>query len=95
MATPIDTIKPKATTDLGRLANLERDPNATLLCEHWDPDDWSRLWWVRVRLVRTPVDDVGQYESALREKYRQYGAVTFAAVIVFDVASVLGWAAAG
>ncbi len=56
IAIPIDTIKPKRSTRLGRLRNLEADPRATLLVEHWDFDDWSTLWWVRASLVLTDVD---------------------------------------
>jgi hypothetical protein len=94
VATPIDTVKPKTTMELGRRTNLDRDASGTLLCEHWDPDDWSRLWWVRARLARVPVDDIDEYEAALRVKYRQYRTVGFAALLVFDVASVVGWSAA-
>ena len=94
IATPIDTVKSKATTALGRRANLDRDPGGTLLCEHWDPDDWSRLWWVRARLVLLSVPDVDEYEAALRAKYMQYRTVAFAAVLVFDVLDVVGWSAA-
>jgi hypothetical protein len=98
IATPIDTLKPKATTDLARRANLDRDASATLLCEHWDSGDWTRLWWVRARLVRLPSDDIEDidgYEAALRAKYPQYATAAFAAVLVFDVADVVGWSAAG
>jgi hypothetical protein len=97
IATPIDTVKPKAATDLARRTNLDRDASATLLCEHWDADDWTRLWWVRARLVRVPVpeEEVAQYEAALRAKYPQYATSAFAAVLVFDVADVVGWSAAG
>jgi hypothetical protein len=97
IATPIDTVKPKATTNLARRTNLERDANATLLCEHWDAHDWSRLWWVRARLVRVPVPthNVEEYEEALRSKYPQYATAAFAAVLVFDVADLVGWSAAG
>ena len=94
IATPIDTVKPKMTTDLGRRANLDRDARATLLCEHWDSDDWSRLWWVRARLLRLPMHDIDEYEAALRVKYTQYSTAGFAAVLVFDVANVVGWSAA-
>jgi len=94
IATPIDTVKPKETAELGRRANLERDPGGTLLCENWDPDDWSRLWWVRARLVLLSVPDVDEYEAALRAKYMQYRTVDFAAVLVFDVLDVVGWSAA-
>jgi hypothetical protein len=93
IATPIDTVKPKETAELGRRANLERDPGGTLLCENWDPDDWSRLWWVRARLVLLSVPDVDEYEAALRAKYMQYRTVDFAAVLVFDVLDVVGWSA--
>jgi hypothetical protein len=95
IATPIDTVKSKTTVELGRRRNLDRDASGTLLCEHWDPHDWSRLWWVRARLVRVPVDDIDGYEAALRVKYPQYRRVGFGAVLVFDVATVLGWSAAG
>jgi len=96
IVTPIDTVKPKATTDLARRTNLDRDARATLLCEHWDPHDWSRLWWVRARLVSAPgtVHDGVDYGSALRVKYPQYSATEFAALLVFDVADLRGWSAA-
>src|SRR6185312_10108116 len=47
---PVDRVKPKASLRLQRERNLEADPRATLLAEQWDPDDWSRLWWVRAEL---------------------------------------------
>ena len=47
---PIDRVKPKASLRLQRERNLEADPRATLLVEHWDRGDWSRLWWVRAEL---------------------------------------------
>ena len=47
---PIDRVKPKASSRLQRERNLEADPRATLLVEHWDRDDWSQLWWVRAEL---------------------------------------------
>ena len=46
---PIDRVKPKASLRLQRERNLEADPRATLLVEHWDRSDWSRLW-VRAEL---------------------------------------------
>ena len=50
MGVPIDRVKPKESLRLQRERNLEADPRATLLVEHWDPGDWSRLWWVRAEL---------------------------------------------
>jgi hypothetical protein len=101
IVTPIDRVKPKSTTDLGRLKNLERDATATLLCERWNREDWSQLWWVRLHLVRRSGHDVGESlpdecAGALRDKYAQYrDAVDIAELVFFDVKSMLGWAAAG
>jgi len=44
---PIDSVKPKASSRLQRERNLEADPRAALLVEHWNSADWTRLWWVR------------------------------------------------
>ncbi len=99
IATPIDRIKPKETTELGRVRNLGRDANATLLCERWSLHDWSQLWWVRAHLVRRSGNDLSptlleQVEGALRRKYVQYRDADFAELVLFDVASLAGWSAA-
>ena len=47
LGVPVDRAKPKASERLQRERNLEADPRATLLVEHWDAADWSRLWWAR------------------------------------------------
>jgi Pyridoxamine 5'-phosphate oxidase len=47
---PVDLVKPKSSLRLQRERNLEADDRATLLIEHWDRDDWSKLWWVRAEL---------------------------------------------
>jgi hypothetical protein len=98
--TPIDRVKPKSTTDLGRLENLHRDASATLLCEKWDPHDWSRLWWVRAQLVRRTGRDISgslldECDGSLRDKYTQYRETDFAQLLLFDVTSLIGWAAVG
>lgn len=99
VVTPIDQVKPKRTTELGRVRNLDHDGAATLLCEHWDREDWSRLWWVRARLVRCSGHHVSAQlrqacEGALRAKYPQYRETEFADLIVFDVKGTVGWSAA-
>jgi hypothetical protein len=99
IATPIDRVKPKRTTELGRLHNLDRDPSATLLCEHWDPHDWTQLWWVRAHLVRRsganlPPSMRAECAAALRDKYVQYRDADFAEILVFDVKSLVGWSGA-
>jgi hypothetical protein len=95
LAIPIDAIKPKGSTALGRVRNLERDPRATFLVEHWDPADWSRLWWVRLSLVRAEpgTELAARLEHGLRERYPQYATTTFAAMLAFRLESVGGWEA--
>jgi PPOX class probable F420-dependent enzyme len=39
--------KPKTTTALQRLANINETGHASLLVDDYS-DDWSTLWWVRV-----------------------------------------------
>ena len=87
--------KPKRSTRLQRLVNLERDPRATILADHYE-DDWGRLWWVRVRGTGRRVDDAGEAAravTALRAMYSQY-ARTDPGEIVFaiDLAAWRGWA---
>ena len=73
IAIPIDRIKPKTSTKLQRIRNLAVDPWATLLCEYWDPVDWSQLWWVRLALLRSDetAEVRARLESDLRAKYEQ------------------------
>jgi len=97
LAVPIDSIKPKRSTALGRVRNLERDPRATFLVEHWDAADWARLWWVRLSLRRADAgaDVAARLEHALRERYAQYATTVFADLVTFQIEAVGGWEAAG
>jgi PPOX class probable F420-dependent enzyme len=92
---PIDRVKPKATTTLQRERNLEADPRATLLVEHWERDDWSRLWWVRAELRRhgEAHDRASALAARLAERYPQYRDQPFERVLVLRIAGVTGWAA--
>ena len=96
LAVPIDAVKPKRSTALGRTRNLERDPRATFLAEHWDPADWTRLWWVRLSLRREPAPASTRAEliRALRDRYAQYRDTPFTVVLEFRIERVGGWAAA-
>ena len=95
LAIPVDSVKPKGSTALGRIRNLERDPRATLLVEHWDPTDWSRLWWVRLLLIRAaaPEEVVARLEAGLRGRYPQYATAPFVELLTFRIDHVGGWAA--
>ena len=95
LAVPIDSVKPKGSTALGRIRNLERDPRGTLLTEGWDAADWSRLWWVRMSLRRTTSEDapLADLIEGLRARYPQYRDAPFTDVLVFRIEHVGGWAA--
>lgn len=93
---PVDRVKPKVSSRLQRERNLEADPRATLLVEHWDRGDWSRLWWVRAEL-RWHGDTTPGRETALagrlEGRYPQYRDRPFIRVLVFRIVGVTGWAA--
>jgi PPOX class probable F420-dependent enzyme len=94
---PVDQVKPKASSRLQRERNLEADPRATLLVEHWDRDDWSQLWWVRAEMRWTPdppADRATSLAALLADRYAQYGDQPFHRIVVFHVVNVTGWAAA-
>jgi PPOX class probable F420-dependent enzyme len=90
---PVDLVKPKASQRLQRERNLEADPRATLLAEHWDRDDWSRLWWVRAELEWLGPGHPAETTLAtlLEQRYAQYAGQPFARVLVFRVVAVTGW----
>ena len=95
VAIPVDSVKPKGSTALGRIRNLERDPRATLLVEEWDAADWTRLWWVRLLLLRAeaPSDLVARLEAGLRARYPQYATAPFVEVLTFRIDHIGGWSA--
>jgi PPOX class probable F420-dependent enzyme len=86
--------KPKTTRQLARFANVEANPTAALLVDHYD-EDWSRLWWVRVRGRARTVEDEGERRRAvelLREKYPQYADHRLdGPVLALDVETWRGW----
>jgi PPOX class probable F420-dependent enzyme len=94
LAVPIDSVKPKGSTALGRVRNLERDPRATLLTEQWDAADWSRLWWVRIALRRVDVPAATQAAlvEGLRDRYPQYREAPFTDILTFRIEGIGGWA---
>ena len=98
LGVPVDRVKPKSTTALRRVRNLEADPRATLLIEQWDAADWSRLWWVGIGL-RWLGADVTDREAGLAallaERYPQYRDRPFDRVLVFRIVAARGWAASG
>ncbi|MGH9271977.1 MAG: hypothetical protein ACRDZ2_11955, partial [Ilumatobacteraceae bacterium] len=87
---------PKASVRLQRERNLEADPRATLLVEHWDRDDWSQLWWVRAELRwqgAANAERSASLAARLAERYQQYRDQPFDRVLVLRIVGVTGWAA--
>ena len=89
--------KKKSTTELKRLDNIRQFPEVTLLADHYNDQDWTHLWWVRIR-GRAKVHQAGsEYERALdllSARYPQYVETRpKGAVIVIDRTELTGWKA--
>jgi PPOX class probable F420-dependent enzyme len=66
--------KPKRSQKLRRIENARVRPEVTILVDHYE-EDWSRLWWIRLRGRARVLDDGEERDRALgllREKYSQY-----------------------
>jgi hypothetical protein len=96
VAVPIDRVKPKTSSRLQREDNLAADPRSALLVEHWETQDWSRLWWVRARLEHVPDPPaalVDELADRLADTVPQYRDKPFHRVLVCRIVAVTGWAA--
>jgi hypothetical protein len=92
----IDSVKPKSSTRLRREINLAADPRAALLVEHWDPADWSRLWWVRAHLRHAsdpPAPVIDELAEGLSQAVPQYADKPFYRVVAFRLTGLSGWSA--
>lgn len=97
LGVPIDSVKPKSATHLRREDNLAADPRASLLIEHWDAVDWSRLWWVRAQLHHEedpPEKLLDGLADRLSRTVPQYADKPFHRILVCRIVAVTGWAAA-
>jgi PPOX class probable F420-dependent enzyme len=86
----IDDVKPKRSTRLARLRDVERDPRVAVLADHYAAD-WAELWWVRIdgkaSLAEGPAD-------ALRAKYPGYRDAALAdPLLCIRPGSITGWSA--
>ena len=87
--------KPKRTTDLQRVRNIEANPAVAVLVDHYD-DDWSRLWWVRVDGHARVLDPghSGHAVDLLVDRYAQYRQARPAGPVVeISVVRMSGWSA--
>ena len=91
--------KPKRTTRLRRLRNLAENPRASVLVDHYDDGDWSRLWWVRAdgpaRVIGVAEPERERAVALLAARYGQYRADRPAGPVVeVRVERFSGWSAA-
>jgi PPOX class probable F420-dependent enzyme len=71
LVTAIDH-KPKSTNRLVRLANIQANPNVSVLVSNQD-EDWDQLWWVRADGTAEVRDEAEpDWVEALSAKYPQY-----------------------
>ena len=88
--------KPKRSPRLKRLENIRRHPDVTVLVDHYE-EDWSRLWWVRLRGTARVLEEGPEHDRALSllaAKYAQYRAEPPPGpVIAVAVGEWRGWAA--
>ena len=65
--------KPKRTIALRRLANVRVNPAVSLLADHYEDEDWSRLWWVRAdglgRVLGPREREAREAAALLRSRY--------------------------
>ena len=88
--------KPKTSMRLQRVRNLEGNPNATLLADHYD-EDWAAVWWARARgrgrVVERGTEEFDRANRLLAGKYPQYEhEPSTGPVVAIDVEEWRGWA---
>jgi PPOX class probable F420-dependent enzyme len=95
VVTAVDS-KPKTTQRLHRLRLIAANPQVSIVVDHYDDADWTRLWWVRGDGVARVLDDPAECaepRSWLAAKYPQYAAEPPAGpVIRIEIERWTGWA---
>ena len=64
--------KPKRTTSLARLRHVAADPRVALIADHYEDDDWSRLWWARAEGTADVLEGSAHAVELLVARYAQY-----------------------
>jgi PPOX class probable F420-dependent enzyme len=86
--------KPKSSSRLTRLRNIEQNPSVSLLIDHYSPD-WEALWWARMdgrARVLEPGNAPDEAVGALRAKYPQYREMPLdGPVIEIEPTRTTGW----
>ncbi|HEV7898285.1 MAG TPA: TIGR03668 family PPOX class F420-dependent oxidoreductase [Planosporangium sp.] len=91
--------KPKRSTSLRRLANIQANPRVAVLVDHYS-DDWDTLWWVRAdgtgRVLDAAEPEGRDAIALLATRYPQYREnPPRGPVVAIDVARWSSWSAAG
>jgi len=89
--------KPKRSRTLRRIENARERPDVTVLADHYE-ENWTRLWWVRLRgrarVLDGEGDETADAVAALTAKYEQYReAPPGHPVLAVDHEDWRGWAA--
>jgi PPOX class probable F420-dependent enzyme len=88
--------KPKRSRTLRRIENARKRPDVTVLVDQYD-EDWTRLWWARLRGRARVLDAGDEAERALAlltAKYEQYrDAGPTPPVLALDVEEWREWSA--
>jgi PPOX class probable F420-dependent enzyme len=89
--------KPKRSRRLKRIENARARPEVTVLVDGYE-EDWSRLWWLRLRGTARVLERGDEFDRALSllgDKYEQYRAnPPGGPVLAVDVTERREWAAA-
>lgn len=88
--------KPKRTTSLQRIRNINLNPSVSVLADQYD-EDWTRLWWVRVDGQATVLSDEEETAGVARLLAAKYGQCRerppIGPAIIIQIESVNGWSA--
>jgi PPOX class probable F420-dependent enzyme len=88
--------KPKRSRTLRRIENARARPDVTILVDRYD-EDWSQLWWIRLRGRARVLDAGDERQRALQllaEKYPQYeDEPPDGPVLAVDVTETRAWSA--
>jgi PPOX class probable F420-dependent enzyme len=88
--------KPKRSQTLRRIENARERPDVTILVDHYD-EDWTLLWWIRLRGRARVLDGGDERERALEllaQKYPQYrDEPPGGAVLAVDIGETRAWSA--
>lgn len=86
--------KPKRSSDVKRVRNIEANPAVEFVVDSYD-EDWERLWWVRCAGTARVVDSEGERRSALQALEAKYAQYTTdppdGPVVAIDIETIDGW----